>query len=205
MKKSLFVLMTLLIAWPALSALTSSELYTRLQSSYKNLSTFQADVQQSNYYPQLKKTITYSGKIYFTPGRMLMSFTKPSTQLLKIENGQVELYDASSNTLFQSAMQPQFGKMNPVEILQIYWTKSTVSVTSQTKTAASVKLVPKQDDLVTSLTATLNPSSGIVSKLGYTDKSGNSVTYNFSGIKLNASIHASVWNKTYPKGVQIIR
>lgn len=204
MKKSIFVLLALLAAMTAAHAQSSSELYTKLQSAYKNLSSFQAGVQQSNYYPQLKKTITYSGKIYFTPGRMLMSFDKPGKQLLKIDSGQVELYDASSNTLFQSAVQPQFGKMNPVEILQLYWTKSTVSVTSQTKTAASVKLVPKQDELVSFLTATLNPSSGIVSKLSYTDKSGNSVTYNFSGIKLNGQIPASVWNQSYPKGVQII-
>ncbi|HPH60419.1 MAG TPA: hypothetical protein PLX72_02135, partial [Candidatus Syntrophosphaera sp.] len=156
MKKSILILLALLAAWTAGCALSSSELYTRLQSAYRNLSTFQASVQQSNYYPQLKKSINYSGRIYFTPGRMLMSFTKPGIQVLKIENGRVELYDASSKTLFQSAVQPQFGKMNPVEILQIYWSKSAVTVTSQSKTAASVKLVPKQDDLVSSLTATLN-------------------------------------------------
>lgn len=205
MKKSILILLALLAAWTTGCALSSSELYTRLQSAYRNLSTFQASVQQSNYYPQLKKSINYSGRIYFTPGRMLMSFTKPGIQVLKIENGRVELYDASSKTLFQSAVQPQFGKMNPVEILQIYWSKSAVTVTSQSKTAASVKLVPKQDDLVSSLTATLNPASGIVSKLGYTDKSGNSVSYSFSGIKLNGSIPASVWKQSYPQDVQIIR
>lgn len=205
MKKSMFVLLALLAAWTASGALSSTELYARLQSAYKGLSSFQANVQQSNHYPQIKKTITYSGKIYFTPGRMLMRFNKPGIQVLKIENGGVELYDASSKTLFKSSVQPQFGRMNPVEILQLYWAKSTVTITSQTKSAASVKLVPKQDDLVSSLTATLNKGNGIVSKLGYTDKSGNSVTYSFSGIKLNSSIPASVWKQTYPKDVQIIR
>lgn len=204
MKKTLLILLAFACLF-ALQGQTASELYSKLQSAYKNISSFQADLQQSNYYPQLKKTVTYSGKIYFTPGRMLMKFTKPSEQYLKIENNRVELYDAASNTLFQSAVQPQFGRMNPVEILQLYWDKSTVSVTSATKSAASVKLVPKQDDLVTSLTATLNPSTGIVSRLGYTDKSGNSVTYSFSSIKQNASIPASVWQVNPPKNVQIIK
>ncbi|NLW18537.1 MAG: outer membrane lipoprotein carrier protein LolA [Candidatus Cloacimonetes bacterium] len=204
MKKTLLILLAFACLF-ALQGQTASELYSKLQSAYKNISSFQADLQQSNYYPQLKKTVTYSGKIYFTPGRMLMKFTKPSEQYLKIENNRVELYDAASNTLFQSAVQPQFGRMNPVEILQLYWDKSTVSVTSTTKSAASVKLVPKQDDLVTSLTATLNPSTGIVSRLGYTDKSGNSVTYSFSSIKQNASIPASVWQVNPPKNVQIIK
>lgn len=204
MKKTLLILLAFACLF-ALQGQTASELYSKLQSAYKNISSFQADLQQSNYYPQLKKTVTYSGKIYFTPGRMLMKFTKPSEQYLKIENNRVELYDAASNTLFQSAVQPQFGRMNPVEILQLYWDKSTVSVTSATKSAASVKLVPKQDDLVTSLTATLSPSTGIVSRLGYTDKSGNSVTYSFSSIKQNASIPASVWQVNPPKNVQIIK
>lgn len=205
MKKSIFVLLALLAAGTAIGALTSSELYAKLQLAYKGLSSFQANVQQNNHYPQIKKTITYSGKIYYTPGRMLMSFSKPATQVLKIENGGVELYDASSKTLFKSVVQPQFGKMNPVEILQLYWAKSTVTITTQNKGSASVKLVPRKDELVSSLTATLNKDNGIVSKLGYTDKSGNSVTYSFSGIKLNGSIPASVWKQAYPKDVQIIR
>jgi len=44
-----------------------------------------------------------------------------------------------------------------------------------------------------------------VSRLGYTDKSGNSVTYSFSSIKQNASIPASVWQVNPPKNVQIIK
>ena len=128
----------------ALQGQTASELYSKLQTTYKNLSSFQAVLQQSNYYPQLKKTVTYSGRIYFTQGRMLMKFTKPSEQYLKIENNRVELYDAASNTLFQSAVQAQFGRMNPVEILQFYWDKSAVTVTASGKNSASVKLVPNR-------------------------------------------------------------
>ncbi len=204
MKKMILILMAF-ACLIVLQGQTSSELYSKLQTTYKNLSSFQADLQQSNYYPQLKKTVTYSGRIYFTPGRMLMKFTKPSEQYLKIENNRVELYDAASNTLFQSAVQAQFGRMNPVEILQLYWDKSTVTVTSSGKNSASVKLVPKQDELVTSLSATMNPSTGIVNKLGYTDKSGNTVNYSFSSIKQNASIPASVWQVSHPKNVQIIK
>lgn len=205
MRKSIFFLLALLAAWTAGSALSSSELYTKLRSAYQGLSSFQADVRQSNYYPQLNRTINYTGKIYFTPGRMLMSFSAPSAQLLKIENQKVELYDASSNTLFKSDVQPQFGRMNPVEILQLYWSKSTVTVTSQSRTSASVRLVPREDELVNSLAATLDPRSGIVKELSYTDKSGNRVTYSFSGIKLNSPIPASVWSTSYPDNVQTIR
>lgn len=203
-RRALLLLMLLAVLATLDAATTTGALYAKLQSAYKGLSSFQADVLQSNYYPALKRSISYRGKIWFTPGRMLMSFTQPSVQRLLIQNGRVELYDASSNTLFRSAMAPEFGKMNPVEILQLYWSKSTVSLVSEDKSSASVKLVPRQDALVKSLSATLNKNSGLVGKLSYTDKSGNSVTYNFSGIKVGAGIAASVWNQAYPKGVQII-
>ncbi|HOZ00533.1 MAG TPA: outer membrane lipoprotein carrier protein LolA [Candidatus Syntrophosphaera sp.] len=204
MKKILLATSVWLFAAVGMYAIGSTELYAKLQSTYKNLSSFQASLQQSNYYPQLKKTITYSGNIYFTPGRMLMSFSKPNIQRLLIQGGQVEMYDAASNTLFRGKVLPEFGRMNPVEILQLYWTKSKLSVLAEDKTSASVKLVPNQDKLVSSLTATLNKNTGVVSKLSYTDKSGNTVTYNFSGIRLNAGIAAGIWNYTYPKGVQTI-
>ncbi len=204
MKKTLLIASALLLIGLCSAATSSSVLYTKLQTTYKSLSSFQANVQQSNYYPQLKKSIDYTGMIYFTPGRMLMSFTKPGIQRLLIQKGKVELYDAASKTVFKADMLPEFGKMNPVEILQLYWTKSAVTVTSEDSATASVKLVPTKDDLVSSLTATINKSSGIVSKLSYKDKSGNSVTYSFSGIKLNAGISASVWNFSYPKGVQFV-
>ena len=194
----------LLLLTAGFAGTTSSALYTKLQGAYKNLSSFQADVQQANYYAQLKKTITYSGTIYFTPGRMLMHFTKPTLQRLKIESGRVELYDASSNSLFKSEVLPEFGKMNPVEILQLYWGKSSVSVTAEDDVSASVRLTPTKDDLVSTLTARISKGNGMVTKLGYTDKNGNTVSYAFSGIKLNAGIASSVWQYSYPKNVQVV-
>lgn len=204
MKKILVAAFILLLLSSAFAAVTTAQLYARMQSAYQSLNSFQAALQQSNHYPQLKKTISYTGRIYFTPGRMLMSFTQPSVQRLYIADGRVDLFDAQSNTVFRAQMLPQFGRMNPLEILQLYWDKSKVSVTKEAGALVSVKLVPKKDDLISSLAATLNKKTGLVSSLSYTDKSGNAVTYSFSNIKINAGISQSVWAFKYPKGVQVI-
>jgi len=204
MKKCVLILMILLSLQLSFAATSSSELYGRLRSAYQDLSSFQADIKQSNYYPQLDRTISYSGKIYFTPGRMLMTFDQPNIQRLKIAQGRVELYDGSSNTLFKTEMLPEFGRMNPVEILQLYWARSSVSVTSEDSKTATVKLVPREDELINSLSATLNKDSGIVSKLSYTDNSGNSVSYDFTNIKINTTIPAAVWEFVYPPDLQVI-
>jgi outer membrane lipoprotein-sorting protein len=135
---------------------------------------------------------------------MLMHFDDPTMQRLKIENGSLELYDASSNTLFRTLMQPEYEKLNPVEILQSYWNKSKVSISSETKDRVNVELIPKNDNFIQSLSATLDKNNGLIYKLSYKDNSSNTVSYNFSSIKLNVSIPSSVWKYDYPKNVQII-
>jgi len=142
MKKAIVV--SLLLIWSVmLLSITTGEVYNKVSSFYANLRSFQAKVQQTNYYAQLKKTITYKGTIYLTSERMLMHFDQPTVQRLKIENGRIELYDASSNTLFKSLMQPEYEKLNPVEILQSYWNKSKVSIISETKDRVNIELVPR--------------------------------------------------------------
>lgn len=204
MKKLLPILAILLFLSASLSAVSSADLYKKLQSAYKGINSYQASVTQSNYYPQLKKTITYTGKMYFTPGRMLMHFEKPNLQRLHIESGKVTLYDGLSNTIFTSDIQPQYGRMNPLEILQLYWDRSSVKLDNQKGDLVDVTLTPAKDAMLSSLSATINAKNGQVQKLSYRDAGGNTVSYSFSGIKLNSSIPASVWKFTYPKDAQRI-
>jgi len=204
-RHSLLVTIFLLLFCSLSAATAPKAVYAKMQSLYGGLSSFQAGVRQTNYYSQLKKNIVYDGKIYFTPGRMLMHFTKPQIQRLQIENGKLVLFDGMSNTILKSRIQPEFGKMNPVEVLQLYWNKSKVSVTKEDKSSVSVSLIPNSDPMINRLSAVIIKSSGLVQSLAYSDKSGNSVSYAFSGIKLNQGIPAGIWSFTYPKTAQILQ
>lgn len=203
--KKIALLLILAALLASLAAVSTQDLYKKLSSAHAGISSYQASVSQSNYYPQLKKTITYTGTMYFSGGRMLMHFTKPGVQRLLIENGQVQLYDAMSNTLYKGEIMPQFGRMNPLEILQLYWDRSTVSITGQKGDIVSVSLKPVKDPMLKSLSASVNYKSGLVQSLSYSDSGGNRVSYSFSGIKLNAGIASSVWKYSYPKNVQVIQ
>jgi outer membrane lipoprotein-sorting protein len=183
---------------------SAEALHTKLNKAYSGFDSFQASVKQTNYYAQLKKSVVYSGNIWFMPGRMVMRFDKPSLQRLQISGGQVQLYDASSETLFKSSMLPEFGKMNPVEIFQHYWKRSTVKILSSQKGISVVSLVPHKDPMIKELTASINEKTGIISQLSYTDASGNKVSYAFSGVKVNQIIPASVWSYNYPKNVKVV-
>ncbi|HRY83075.1 MAG TPA: outer membrane lipoprotein carrier protein LolA [Candidatus Cloacimonadota bacterium] len=204
MKK--YLIFTLLLLLTSLSAATTPKaVYAKMQGLYGGISSFQSGVRQTNYYSQLKKNIVFDGKLYFTPGRMLMHFTKPQIQRLQIENGKLTLFDGMSNTILKSRVQPEFGKMNPVEVLQLYWNKSRVSITKEDKTTVSVSLIPSADPMLKSLSAVIIKSSGLVQSLAYADRSGNSVSYVFSGIKLNQGLPSGIWSFSYPKTAQILQ
>ncbi len=199
---SLFLSLWLLML--SLAALSSDELYNKLQKTYSGFSSFQAAITQENRFAQLNKTLTYTGNIYFTPGKMVIRYDKPAFQRLQITGGYAELYDAGSKTLFRSRIRPEFGKMNPVEILQLYWKKSKVTL-QESKGVCAVSLIPNDDPLITSLSAQINVNSGIINSLAYRDANGNKVSYSFSKIKTNAAIPAAVWKYTYPKNIQVVQ
>lgn len=194
----------LLMFCSLLGAINSTELYQKLDSRYASLSSFQASVTQVNFFSRIDRKISYEGKIYFSAGRMLMSFEKPSLQRMYIHSGKAELFDGSSNTLYRSDILPEANKMNPLELLQLYWNKSQVKITASDKAHSWVRLLPKSDPMLKQIEAKIDNHSGIVQSLSYTDLSDNKVSYSFSNIVINRPIAAKIWDFTYPKDTQII-
>ncbi|HOE54465.1 MAG TPA: outer membrane lipoprotein carrier protein LolA [Candidatus Cloacimonas acidaminovorans] len=204
MKTAKIITLILLLCCNFLFGISSEALYQKIAKTYGSLSSFQAVIKQDNYFAQLDKSITYHGNIYFTKGRMVIRYNKPYFQRLSVSGGIVELYDSQSNTVFRSKMRPEFGKMNPVEILQLYWKKSTVNIQQGKGNQVNVFLKPFDDPVIVSISAVVNSESGIVQSLTWTNRNNDKVTYNFSSIKTNAKIPASVWQYTYPKDVQVV-
>jgi len=204
MKTAKIITLILLLSCNLLFSISSEALYQKIAGTYGSLSSFQAVIKQDNYFAQLDKSISYNGNIYFTKGRMVIRYNKPYFQRLSVSGGMVELYDSQSKTMFRSKMRPEFGKMNPVEILQLYWKKSTVNIQQGKGNQVNVFLKPFDDPVIVSLSARVNSESGIVQSLTWTNRNNDKVTYNFSHIKTNAKIPPSVWQYTYPKDVQVV-
>lgn len=204
MKTKFFITLVMILMALSLSAVKQGELYQTISAAYQSISSYQATVQQSNYFADLKKTINYSGNMYFTPGRLLVHFDKPTTQRMLIEKGKFTLYDAGSNTIYTSEIVDQYRRMNPLELLQLYWAKSTVSVSKGKGELMNVELKPKKDAMLASISASVNGKTGVIQSLSYKAHSGNTVKYGFSNIKINQGIAESVWQYSYPKDAQRI-
>jgi outer membrane lipoprotein-sorting protein len=188
-----------------LFAQTPSEIQNKLQARYGSIQTFSANLKQTNHFSQLDRSIVYEGKIYFQPPRLLISFEEPALQRLLVYSGRAELYDGSSSTLFVSDILPEFNRMNPIELLQLYWDQSAVEILGTSGGLLRIRLSPEDDPFIREINADIAYDSGIVRKLSYQDHSQNTVSYSFSKIVFDGAIPASVWNFRYPEETQIIQ
>ncbi|MBM4403758.1 MAG: outer membrane lipoprotein carrier protein LolA [Candidatus Cloacimonetes bacterium] len=204
MKRISALILVSLILSVTLSALNTHDIHQQIDKRYGALKTWQADLTQTNFFRQLDRKITYQGKIYYRPERLLIDFDRPHRQRLTIAGTRVQLYDSQTNTVYKTAILPEFGKMNPVDILRHFWSSSTVSITKQDSKTVSVQLIPQNDPMIKQLNARIRRSDWIVEQLSYQDSGGNSVTYDFANIRINAAIPDGIWEFRLPKDVQVI-
>ncbi len=204
MKKIKFIVPLSMLMSFTLSAIGTGELRHQIDKSYGTLKTWQADIIQTNYFRQLNRKITYHGRIFYGSERLLIEFSRPHHQRLSIDNSRVQLYDAQTNTVFKTKVLPEFGRINPVDILRHYWNLSTVSITKHDNKTVSVVLIPQNDPMIKKINTRIRRSDWIVEQLSYQDGGGNTVTYDFSNIRINAAISASVWEFRPPSDAQVI-
>ena len=202
--KKIKLLLAFMLLVASLMGVSPQELKTRMDRTYSGLKTMQTEIVQKNYFSQIKHSTTFTGKLYYEPQRLLISFDKPSVQRLQIESGRVSIYDAASKTMIKTELLPEFQKLNPIELLQHYWDKSTVKVTKVEKNLAYIQLLTKKDSFIRELSGVVDRDSGLIRELAYIDFNDNTVSYTFKNTRLNGSIPASVWRFTPPKDTQEI-
>ena len=201
----LYITVLLLLAVSMYAQSSTNAIKQKLESSFAALSSLQADVQQTNYFAQIKQTIRYDGKIYYEPSRMLIRFDKPHLQRLMIQGSEVQLYDAQSRSMLTSELLPEFSRMNPLQILQHYWDKSKVSIVEEKGKVVSLRLDTAKDSFVRQINAKVNLDSGMLMELSYKDHSENTVSYRFSNLRTGHKIDSKVWSFNPPKDTQHIR
>lgn len=203
--KIIIVLLLMSLCIAHIQAVEADELRVRLERSFSELKSLQANVAQTNYFAQIKKSINYTGMIYYEPSQLLLRFDKPHLQRLHIKASQVQLYDAQSRSMLISELQAEYARMNPLQLLQHYWDKSTVSIQKQQKNLISLRMDPRKDSFIRSINATIDYNTGLIQELSYRDHSENTVTYKFSNIRTGINIDKKVWSFSPPKDTEYIR
>lgn len=201
--KFITIAILLMLTCSLLQADKVEDAYQKMLKAYTNLTSWQAALNQTNYYGQTKTTLKSSGNFYYQKNKIAIYYNKPNEQSLLVQNGALTMYDKASNAVMKSRLASAVQSLNPVEIVKTYWKVSDKTIIQNTEQSTVLSIKPKDDEQIKEIKATIVKSSGLISSLVYIDKQGNSVTINLSKLKINKPIPASVWKQNIPKNAKV--
>ncbi len=171
---------------------------------YNKLTSWQAVIKQTNYFKETKATLTSSGKIYYQKEMLAIRYDKPNEQHLFLNKGKLTVFDKQNNLVVKTKLATAVQSLNPVDILQEFWGKSSKSLVSEKDSLVTIKLTPSENKNIVQIQAALDLRTGYVTSLRYQDEQGNKVGISFSDIKINRKIPPSVWKPVIPKDATVI-
>lgn len=201
--KFIAILLIFICLISVLQADKVDDTYQRMLKGYSKLSSWQAVINQTNYFNQTQTTLKSTGIFYYQNKKIAIKYNKPNEQSLIIKDGALTMYDKNSNAVIKSRLTTAVQSLNPVEIVKTYWQKSEKVVLQSTGQSDVLSIKPKKDEQIKDIRVTVNHNTGLISKLIYLDKQGNSVTVTFSKMKVNKSIPDTIWTLKYPKNAQV--
>lgn len=197
--KVLFFILLLLLVTALLQADKVDDTYKKMTKAYAELTSWQAIINQTNYFAQTKTKLSSSGKFYYKKNQIAIRYSKPNEQVLLIKGGKVTMFYKSSNAVVKSELVSAVQALNPIEIIKLYWDKSNKTIKEKTDTKTAIVLNLKNDNQIKDVSFTLDNKTGLITSFLYTDKQGNTVSMNFTEMKVNKPIPETVWKLVVPK------
>jgi len=194
MKISLILL--LLISSLYLSADQLDDIYNQIIDEYSKISSFEATLSQENYWSEIDRTKSTTGRIYYNTDSLYISYDPPDEQELFVQGNTVIMHDKKSG----QAIYMDKGEfwIRPLGIIKSYWNES------------EKQLLPVQDDFIMLLIKRadeeiiISLKSGLITSLLITDKENNSVKYQFLDEKINSEFPKGIFIPKFPKNTNII-
>lgn len=202
--KNILISIVLLLVLTALQSVTLDESYGKMLATYTKLTSWQAEIRQTNYFRDSETTLNSTGNFYYQKGRIAIRYDKPNEQYLLVQDGMVTVYDKSAQTAVRSRLTAQVQSLDPVQIIKTYWEGSEKTIFSGKNNQITITLSPRQDKQVKKLVFNLDARTGYVNQLSYTDAQDNSVGLSFIKTKFNQKIPDSVWKLPIPPNVKIL-
>lgn len=204
MNKILVIFIVLLLWAGLLFADKLNDSYNKLLSSYGKLSSWQANINQSNYFSQTDATLSSTGVFYYRKNRVAIRYHQPGEQVLLVRDGKITVYDKSARSAVRTTLTSSLQSLNPAEIVKAYWQQSKKTLVSSSDGNTCISLQPGANSQAREIRFTMKDKSGFINRLSYTDTAGNTVTVRFSGIKVNPSIPDRIWQLNLPKDVKLM-
>ncbi|MEK6583530.1 MAG: outer membrane lipoprotein chaperone LolA [Nitrospirota bacterium] len=186
---------------------TSDDILIRVQATYRDVNDLTADFVQKTYIQGFDEKV-FKGKLYLKKPRMARwDYTKPVKQNIVINGDRIILYmTEQKQAIIQKASahpdaEPAMGILSNIE----KWQESfTIKSEDTTGDFFRVELTPKSMTMVKKVVVEIGKKTSHIERLTLFEKSGNKVSFSFSGIKFNNGIKDSLFDFKIPRGVEVL-
>lgn len=195
------------------------EILNRMDRHYKALSSLQSNVSRTQYNAQLRETDNWSGKLVMVPGKgrevsFRLDWTKPREEILSVAKGKYQLYIPGRKMAYRGSTNSQRSRqsgggalnmltMSEADLRANYEVKYIGQVTLAGTEVWHLQLDPKTKQDFKFAELWVN-SDGMPIQARITAQNNDTDTFQFSAIRRNERINASVFSVKVEKDTQII-
>lgn len=204
--KNRLLLSVFLLIGAYLSAISNHELYQELMQAYDDISTFQADIEQTSYYSEIDYTNVSEGKIFHNPDKILIEYSSPKVEKITLVDDVVKIYQEESDRLIMTYADSSFVSLNMKYLIERIWNDDLIEVTeSDSNYIVKVKLTEDNSMAnIEDIEFAIGKKNMLVQKVKYKDSYENEVEVLFSNIILNMPIRDELWEIKTTEDTQII-
>lgn len=184
---------------------------TRLQNRYETLDSLEARFSQVTRFEGFTTALHSKGRLFIKKGRLRWEYQEPSRQQIFVEDDRVLLYVPEHNQVIKSTLNREIDSQVPVRLLlagrvklaeefEVRWDNQ-----KRTESGYHVVLTPKQGlPAATAFRIQIDSDDFLIREVTLTEAGGNTSTFSFSEIRLNAELGDGIFRFDPPKGVVII-
>jgi outer membrane lipoprotein carrier protein len=180
-----------------------------LQQRYESTRTLTADFRQVVESPSLAGAIESHGTLAFQkPNRMRWDYKPPDAQLIVGDGETLWIYQPEDKQVIKAPLGEAFQASTPVTFLAGLGRLDrdfTASLERDEKERWVLKLVPKKDQGIGTLTLLVRKSDASVEEARVTDPLGTTTRLALSGERRNADLDPGLFKFTPPAGVDVVK
>lgn len=207
-----FLLLVALLAVPPAHAADSGALdaaLKKLQDRYESTRTLTADFRQTIESPTLTSPLETHGTVAFEkPNRMRWDYAAPDAQLIIGDGDTLWIYQPDEKQVIRAPLDKAFRATTPVTFLAGLGRLDRDFETTLVKDEPerwTLKLVPKQDAGIGTLTLLVRKSDASIEEARITDPLGTTTRIVLSNERRNVTLDDALFRFSPPSGVDVVR
>ena len=199
--KKFFFNVILAFAFIATAYANQSELLSRVETRYKEFTTFEAHIVQTNYFTQLGYSLDSLGQVYMQDKNVVIEYHTPFYQFVKLVDDELTIYLDYEKTAIISHDKDMFTQtvLQFSEILN-----NELKFIDKNNSLLEFEVL-KDFDFLSNMRIFINESTELIEKTTYTDESENIISVTFNNQAFNQNLSKQIESFKIPNDAMIIR